>query len=207
MHGIYSVHNVKYACAAVITSRTNPYGFPFFTSILHALFTVRNGMFPLECAFYGYVNADILLDPRIEEVLSFVRGKQLEGELQSSLLLVGRRTNIHLSDYNSVEDASLQQIRHYFWQNEQFMGLAMDYFLFTESTFSSDFLSSVVVGRDMIDSYIFHYCYSRGNVSVVDMSEGREGHLAGMICSDCHPPDRKRGQLGQQAVGALSRRR
>ena len=102
-----------------------------------------------------------------------------------------------------MEEIPLQQIRHYFWQNEQFMGLAMDYFLFTESTFSSDFLSSVVVGRDMIDSYIFHYCYSRGDVSVVDMSEGRERELAGMRCSDRRPPDGERGQLGQQTLGAL----
>ena len=203
MHGIYSLQNVKYARVAVITSRTNPYGFPFFTSILHALFTVRNGMSPLECEFYGYVNADILLDPRTEEVLSFVKEKQLAGELRSSLLLVGRRTNINFSEYSSVEEIPLQQIRHYFWQNEQFMGLAMDYFLFTESTFSSDFLSSVVVGRDMIDSYIFHYCYSRGDVSVVDMSEGRERELAGMRCSDRRPPDGERGQLGEQTLGAL----
>ena len=206
MHGIYYLQNVKYARVAAITSRTNPYGFPFFTSILHALFTVRNGMSPLECEFYGYVNADILLDPRTEEVLSFVKEKQLAGELRSSLLLVGRRTNINFSEYSSVEEIPLQQIRHYFWQNEQFMGLAMDYFLFTESTFSSDFLSSVVVGRDMIDSYIFHYCYSRGDVSVVDMSEGRERQLAGMRCSDRRPPDGERGQLGEQTLGALGRR-
>ena len=46
----------------------------------------------------------------------------------------------------------------------------MDYFIFTEHTFGNDFLSDIVIGRDMIDSYIFHYCISNENIDVIDCS-------------------------------------
>lgn len=130
----------------------------------------------MECNFYGYVNGDILLDNRIGEVLSFITQSQMKGELYSSLLLVGRRTNVNAADSAFFKGMSSEELfnelRDMYYQNEQFMGLAMDYFVFTRNTFTRDFLSSVVVGRDMIDSYIYHYCYTHANVSVVDMSEG-----------------------------------
>ena len=177
MHGIYSTQAIEWFHLFPLIRRTNPYGFPFFSSILNTLFTLRDGFSAVECSFYGYVNADILLDSRMGEVLSLVKQSQLEGKLSASLLLVGRRTNVNVAEsaffkWISAEE-SFSQLRELYFQNEQFMGLAMDYFLFTRNTFSRDFLPSVVVGRDMIDSYIYHYCYSHANVSVVDLSEGR----------------------------------
>lgn len=177
MHGIYSTQTIELFHLFPLIRRTNPFGFPFFSSILHTLFTLRDGLSAVECSFYGYVNADILLDSRMGEVLSLVKQSQLAGKLNASLLLVGRRTNVNVAEsaffkWISAEE-SFNQLRELYSRNEQFMGLAMDYFLFTRSTFSRDFLPSVVVGRDMIDSYIYHYCHSRASVSVVDLSEGR----------------------------------
>lgn len=71
----------------------------------------------------------------------------------------------------------LSQLVSLYQRNEQFMGLAMDYFFFSESTFLQDFDSEIVLGRDMIDSYIFHYGLTNERISVIDCSESRNAEL------------------------------
>ena len=154
--------------------RTNLYGFPYFSSIVESLLTLRFGAYPLDCEFYGYVNGDILLDSRIEEVLDVIQSNQKDEQLKKRILLVGRRTNSLTTASLKVESMSddeyLNYIKLRYIHNEQFMGLAMDYFIFTEHTFGNDFLSDIVIGRDMIDSYILHYCISNENIDVIDCS-------------------------------------
>ena len=111
----------------------------------------------------------------MDTILDLVHSHQLEGNLKQDVLLVGRRTNIptvHL--FRSVSYSKREyegRLLDAYKQHEQFMGLAMDYFLFSKSTFRDDFSSEVVIGRDMIDSYIFHYGLSNERISVIDCSE------------------------------------
>lgn len=143
--------------------------------MIKALHDIRVNDNPIDCDFYGYVNGDILLDNRIEELLDVVHNAQLNHQIQSKVLLVGRRTNLFSTHFSKIQPMNskdyLDYIQSAYKRLEQFMGLAMDYFIFTDDTFGDDFLSNIVVGRDMIDSYIFHYCYSKQDVSVVDCSK------------------------------------
>lgn len=133
-------------------------------------------VYPLDCDFLGYVNGDILLDSRLTEVLTMVQTARESKAIQSKVLLVGRRTNSFTSPSLKIEQMTLNEYQTYiqdqYIKNEQFMGLAMDYFVFSPQTFGSDFLSSIVVGRDMIDSYIFHYAFTHEDVTVIDCSQG-----------------------------------
>ena len=147
--------------------------------------TVRHGSYPLECLYYGYMNGDILIDSRLEEVFDHVHLHQMEGNLKPDILLVGRRTNVRATQLSlsgaSTREEYLSQLVSFYQQNEQFMGLAMDYFFFSESTFLQDFDSGIVLGRDMIDSYIFHYGLTNERISVIDCSESRSTLLYGLL--------------------------
>ena len=120
------------------------------------------------------MNGDLLLDFRMESILDLVHSHQLEGNLKQDVLLVGRRTNIPtVNVFRSVSYSQREyesRLLSAYKTHEQFMGLAMDYFIFSKSTFRADFSSDVVVGRDMIDSYIFHYGMTSDRVSVIDCS-------------------------------------
>ena len=167
------------------STRTNKFGLPFFSSIIQVFSTVRHGSYPLECLYYGYMNGDILIDSRLEEVFDHVRLHQLEGNLKPDILLVGRRTNVKVSQLfisgALTREEYLSQLVSFYQQNEQFMGLAMDYFFFSESTFLQDFDSEIVLGRDMIDSYIFHYGLTNERISVIDCSESRNTELYSLL--------------------------
>ena len=154
------------------TIRTNPYGFPYFSSILEQLYQLESSPSPRQCSYYGYVNGDILLDTRLPNLL--MEYSNLSSSFRSPLF-IGKRTNVHfLSDFSidSFLPSQYQNlIQSYYREEEQFLGLAMDYFIFTKTTFDSSFRQDIVIGRDMIDSYIFHYGYTSSHVDVIDISD------------------------------------
>ena len=147
--------------------------------MVEKLGSIRSGVYPIECSFYGYVNGDILLDSRMDTLLQAVQQAQKEYLIHPKVLLVGRRTNANVPSTLKVNQLSpydyLQFIKREYKKNEQFMGLAMDYFIFTYDVFGNDFLSNIVVGRDMIDSYIYHYAYSKEDLSIIDCSNACRG--------------------------------
>lgn len=177
LNGIYSVSKVKYWLISFPLSRANSFGLPYFSSILQTLFSVRQGIYPLECQYYAYANGDILLDFRMDQILDLVHTHQLEGNLKQDVLLVGRRTNTpSVNLYRSLSYSNREyhgRLLDAYKKYEQFMGLAMDYFIFSKSTFRDDFSPDVVVGRDMIDSYIYHYGLTSDRISVIDCSNSR----------------------------------
>ena len=149
---------------------SNPFGFPYFSSILEKLFKIETSF--RTCSYFGYVNGDILLDLRLPSLL-----REFTSLSSSSLspLLIGKRTNIHFPPEFSLDEFLPDQYQHiledFYRREEQFLGLAMDYFLFTRTTFDNTFRPDVVIGRDMIDSYIFHYGYVSPHVQLVDISD------------------------------------
>lgn len=151
------------------------------------------------------------MDFRMDTILDLVHSHQLEGNLKQDVLLVGRRTNIptvHL--YRSVSYSKREyegRLLDAYKKHEQFMGLAMDYFLFSKSTFRDNFSSEVVVGRDMIDSYIFHYGLTNERISVIDCSNSRLFLSLELMCSDCSSSNGERGKLGKQGNSEIGRGR
>ncbi|KAK8797069.1 hypothetical protein WA158_004279 [Blastocystis sp. Blastoise] len=149
------------------TIEENPYHLPYFKWFIDYVQS------HYKSDFYGYTNSDILFHSKILNVLDTIKQKQTDKVLQKKILLVGRRLNYNIYENMTIPvlpglfDKFLEDI---YFNSEVFTGLAMDYFITTPYTFGSD-LSPVVIGRPMIDSYLFHYAYSKEDIDVVDCSD------------------------------------
>lgn len=68
--------------------RSNEYGTPFLKAMFQFAFDHFNS------SFYGYVNADILLDSTLIDSLKAISRDIESGEIFKSVYIVGQRTNV-----------------------------------------------------------------------------------------------------------------
>lgn len=73
---------------SLIVSSSNEFGTPFLKAMFQFAFDHFNS------EFYGYVNADILLDSTLIDSLSAISRDIKSGDINSKVYIVGQRTNV-----------------------------------------------------------------------------------------------------------------
>ena len=133
--------------------------------------------------FYGYVNADILLDNTLIRTLQSVEADQTLGD---RLYVVGQRTNVQqsLSDIyrrGGAESPSEFVIRmllkgHRYWDS------AVDFHIVTKATWDWSEMPKFVIGRSGYDLFLVQAAYLDSSIRMIDVTNSV--HCAHMLSSD-----------------------
>ncbi|KAK8816903.1 hypothetical protein WA577_002697 [Blastocystis sp. JDR] len=144
---------------------TNYAGTPYFKSLIHRMEEMHS------CYFYGYVNGDIVFHSNITAVLKGVISLIREKKLKERVLVTGRRTNIF--DYNmrfissNVEEND-RNIERAATKGVLFREDALDYFIFTKTTYYWNQIPNLVIGRPLYDNYLLHIISKNRFTDLVD---------------------------------------
>lgn len=149
--------------------RSNPYGTPFFTSLLSSLERITKSV------YVGYMNGDLLLHSSFIESLLAIHDKQLKGILPTKVMVMGRRYNIETTLMNDYTSLSRQQFDSIIERNtsftDMFISVAQDYFIYNHGQINLyDYpLSKLVIGRNAYDNYMVDYCIKK-DIPLIDIS-------------------------------------
>lgn len=141
---------------------------PFFKSMIQILQSTYT------CEFYGYVNGDILLSSTIIDVLSNISLFIRKGLLHQRVLITGRRVNGEIPRLSSISssfsknDITIELMKK---RGTLFREDALDYFVFTSSTYNLSSLLDVVIGRPLYDNYLLHIISNDTEADLVDATE------------------------------------
>ena len=84
----------------------NPYGVPYFNSLLQ-------GAKHFNANYYAYINSDILIDPEMFSVLSFMQREMMKGSVPTAHEIAGRVTQFD-RNHMPVLFSNLPQIADYY---------------------------------------------------------------------------------------------
>ena len=150
-----------------LLNSSNEFGTPFFTSLLSSIESIAKSV------FIGYMNCDLLIHSSLLDSLQSILHLQETHQLNSSVMLMGRRynkaTTIH-HDYtgyttNQFDRLILNEVAH----SDQFITVAQDYFIMPPSTLDYTAIPDLVIGRNGYDNFIVNYCMTH-SITLVDMS-------------------------------------
>ena len=131
----------------------NPYGLPYIGSMYHTAASL------FDSAFYGYINADILLSTSIMEVLSFIKSQRSVTFPDTLIEICSNAYNvltpklfdvIQPSDYDVITDSLLQK------NKGQRGKSSVDMFILS-SQFQRFPFEPMVIARSRIDTYMMYY--------------------------------------------------
>ncbi|KAK8809906.1 hypothetical protein WA158_000849 [Blastocystis sp. Blastoise] len=167
--------------------KTNYYGTPIFPTMMLDL--EHN----FKSTFYGYINGDILLHSRILYTLMYIKQLINSHKIKDKVFLSGRRINVPFAKLSPLpwslykRDIYLEDLA---FDNNFFYSYALDYFIFTPSTFLWSEMKPVVIGRPSIDNYLVQYANTRSstidsfdstNTILCIHQTGDDGNLAGHL--------------------------
>ena len=137
-----------------ITNMTlNPFGLPYIGSMYHAAASLFDG------AFYGYINADILLSTSFMEVLSFIESQRSSHSRDTLIEVCHNAYNVRApklsaamqpSDYDAATSSLLQK------NKGQRGKSSVDLFILS-SQFRRFPFEPMVIARSRIDTYMMYY--------------------------------------------------
>lgn len=168
--GIRCSSDYAFGCMSSMIHRTNPFGTPFFTSLLADLERITQSV------FVGYMNGDLLLHTSFVESLQFIQQTQKNGVLPKKVMVMGRRTNVNASleddftSFNRFELDRLIEDRTAF--TDMFISCAVDIYVYNYGQLRLDDspLSEMVIGRNKYDNYMVDYCM-KNNITLIDISQ------------------------------------
>ena len=160
-----------------LVSSSNEFGTPFLKSMY--LYAMNH----FNSDYYGYVNADILLDNTLIKSLQSVH---LDPSIGDRVYLVGQRTNVQqeLSDVyerGGRESPSEFVIRmllkgHRYWDS------AVDYHIVSRTTWNWSELPDFVIGRSGYDLFLVQSAYLDPSITMIDLTNSV--HCAHMLSLD-----------------------
>lgn len=94
----------------------NPYGVPYFNSLLQ-------GAKQFNAHYYAYINSDILIDPKVFSVLSFMQREMMKGSVPIAHEMAGRVTQFDPNHTPSVFSNLPEIINYYYTDNVRLYAL------------------------------------------------------------------------------------
>ena len=131
---------------------------PMFKKIIHQTTT----------PFVGYANADILFDHSL--IWTLKRLTEIIDVTNTTLLIVGRRTNANITKFDLGSGANLTKITNMRDLMKRFHGMAQDYFIISRRGLPWHEIPDFVVGRNGYDNWLV----VKGqdwNISLIDASK------------------------------------
>ncbi|KAK3103087.1 hypothetical protein FSP39_016355 [Pinctada imbricata] len=120
-----------------------------------------------ESTFYGYLNADILLDRGIIETLHAVKAYMfIKGKKQ--VLISGKRIDLYLDKIKRKYISTQKDVEYLSQVGTIAYGYAEDFFI-TTKTYPWRYIPDLVIGRPKYDNYLVYMSRQR-SVPVIDAS-------------------------------------
>lgn len=133
--------------------------------------------------FYGYVNADILLDNTLIRTLQSV---EADKSLGNRLYVVGQRTNVQqsLEDvYRRGGDESPSEfVLRMLLKGHRYWDSAVDFHIVTKYTWNWSEMPRFVIGRSGYDLFLVQAAYLDSSIKMIDVTNSV--HCAHMLSSD-----------------------
>ncbi|KAM7456267.1 hypothetical protein BLSTO_02979 [Blastocystis sp. subtype 1] len=158
---------------------SNQYGTPY----LKAMFKFAFDHFNSE--FYGYVNADILLDDTLIDSLRAISRDIKNGRVGDRLYIVGQRNNVQqeLEDrFSPSQQSSSSFVVQMVLKGHRYWDSAVDYHIVTRNAFDWDSMPNFVIGRSGYDLYLVDTAYRDPQITMVDVTN--TVHCAHMLSKD-----------------------
>lgn len=161
-----------------ITSSSNEFGTPYLKAMFQYAFDHCNS------EFYGYVNADILLDTTIIDSLNAISRDIASGEMKGRTYIVGQRTNVQqeLEDQfikggkeTAMDFVTRMLLKgHRYWDSAVvghfMMDQSQDYHIVRRDTFDWESIPDFVIGRAGYDIYLVETAYLDPDIIMVDLT-------------------------------------
>lgn len=153
----------------------NPFGLPYIGSMYHAAASLFDG------AFYGYINADILLSTSFMEVLSFIESQRSSHSRDTLIEVCHNAYNVRApklsaamqpSDYDAATSSLLQT------NKGQRGKSSVDLFILS-SQFRRFPFEPMVIARSRIDTYMMYYAL-RNKGMLIDSGDAANSFHQGL---------------------------
>ncbi|KNB42884.1 hypothetical protein JH06_3334 [Blastocystis sp. subtype 4] len=174
-YGLYAVAKIEF-----MLLRSNEFGTPY----LKAMYQFAMDHF--ESDFYGYVNADILLDSTIISSLQQIQKEIEAGTIENRVYAVGQRTNVQQEPEDKYEKGGSESAEAFvlrmLLKGHRYWDSAVDYHIVTKTTFDWMSIPDFIIGRSGYDLYFVQEGYLDKSISLIDMTN--TVHCAHMLSKD-----------------------